>query len=246
MKSSILSIIRKKIPERQRLRLRKQLFRWSHPAFLGTLRRTTPLSDNWGIERGTPVDRYYIERFLESYRSDIHGNVLEIKDSSYTNRFGSGVLQRDVLDVDPTNPMATFIADLARAESVPSERFDCFVITQTLQFILDLRAAIEHCHRILRPGGVILVTVPVVSRIDGALVKVDYWRFTTASCLALFGEIFGLENITVQAYGNVLTAIAFLSGMATEELSRRELDINDEHFPIIITVRAVKAQDIYK
>jgi hypothetical protein len=209
MKSRILSIVQNKIPAQERLRLRKQFRRLSRPALLGTLRRTTPLSYSWGIDRGQPVDRYYIERFLESYSKDIHGNVLEIKDSGYTNRFGRGVLQRDVLDID--------------------------------QFILDLRAAAGHCHRILRPGGVLLATLPVVSRIDRALATVDYWRFTTASCLALFGEVFGLENVTVQAHGNVLTAIAFLSGMAREELSRRELEANDQYFPIIITVRAVKA-----
>jgi SAM-dependent methyltransferase len=241
MKSRILSIVQNKIPPQERLRMRKQFRRLSRPALLGTLRRTTPLSYSWGIDRGQPVDRYYIERFLESYSKDIRGNVLEIKDSGYTNRFGRGVLQRDVLDIDSSNPLATFVADLARAEAIPAESFDCFIITQTLQFILDLRAAAGHCHRILRPGGVLLATVPVVSRIDRALASVDYWRFTTASCLALFGEVFGLENVTVQAHGNVLTAIAFLSGMAREELSRRELEANDQYFPIIITVRAVKA-----
>ncbi len=243
MKFSILSIIRKKIPERQRLLLRKQLLRWSHPAFLGTLRRTTPLSDNWGIERGTPVDRYYIERFLESCSKDIQGNVLEIKDSSYTKSFGSGVSKVDVLDIDASNSAATIIADLSKADPIASESFDCFIFNQTLQLIYDFHAALRQSHRILRPGGVLLATVPGLCRVERAYAKSDYWRFTTASCLALFGEVFGLENITVQAYGNVLTAIAFLSGMATEELSRRELDISDEHFPVIITVRAIKAKD---
>ena len=42
---------------------------------LGTIRRTTPLSDHWGRERGTPVDRYYIERFLAAERDVIRGRV---------------------------------------------------------------------------------------------------------------------------------------------------------------------------
>lgn len=232
------------IDERIRSDQRKRLRRLFRPAWLGTLRRTTPLSDQYGYDRGTPVDRYYIERFLEENRRDIHGRVLEVKDSGYTDRYGVGVERRDVLDIDPTNPHATIIANLSAADAIASDQFHCFLVTQTLQLIYDSRAAIAHAHRILRPGGVLLVTVPVVSRVvpeDG--LKTDYWRFTSASCLALFGHVFGPEQITVRSFGNVLTSIAFLAGIACEELSSRELDVNDEYFPLIITVRAVKTKD---
>lgn len=231
----------RRIDERIRPDQRKRLRRIFRPAWFGTLRRTTPLSDQYGYDRGTPVDRYYIERFLEEHRRDIHGCVLEIKDSSYTDRYGVGVERRDVLDIDPTNPHATLIANLAAADAIASDQFDCFLLTQTLQLIYDTRAAIAHAHRLLRTGGTLLVTVPVVSRVvpeDG--LKIDYWRFTIASCLALFGQVFGSEHVTVRSHGNVLTSIAFLAGIAYEELSSIELDANDEYFPLIVTVRAVK------
>src|SRR5713226_1838949 len=99
-------------------RWRRRLRRLVRPAWLGTLRRLTPLSDSWGFDRGMPVDRFYIEHFLEQHRQDIRGRVLEIRDSTYTNRFGTHVEQRDVLDVNPTNSQATFIADLAAAQAV--------------------------------------------------------------------------------------------------------------------------------
>ena len=242
-----------RIPEENRYLRRSQLEhhpgikglrRFVRPAWLGTLRRTTPISDHWGFDRGTPVDRYYIEHFLEQYRSDIHGRVLEIKDSGYTDRYGSAVEGVEVLDIDPANPKATIVADLAAAEAVSSDQFDCFILTQTLQLIYNTRAALAHAHRILRPGGVLLVTVPTVSRIvPRGGVKSDYWRFTIASCSSLFGEVFEAEDISVRSYGNVLTAIAFLTGMAAEELSRRELEVNDEYFPLLVTVRAVKPYD---
>ncbi|HVG01029.1 MAG TPA: methyltransferase domain-containing protein [Chloroflexia bacterium] len=146
----------------------------------------------------------------------------------------------DILDIDPTNANATIIADLAAAGAVPPGTFDCFVLTQTLQFIYDTRAAVGHIHRILKPGGVLLTTVPAVSRIGRSLKSTDYWRFTPASCRQLFAEEFGAEQTTVFAYGSVLTGVAFLSGMAQEELSRRELDAHDEYFPVVVAVRAVK------
>ena len=225
-------------PSAWRFRLRR-LFR---PAWLGTLRRTTPLSPHWGVDRGTPVDRYYIEGFLNAHRSDIRGRVLEVKDSSYTRQFGQDVAVADVLDADARNPLATVVADLAAADGVPSNSYDCFILTQTLQFIYDTRAALQHCWRVLRPGGVLLVTVPVVSRV---LPEVDflrdYWRFTGPSCSALFGERFGPTRVTVRPRGNVLSSIAFLTGMAYEELSTRELEADDPDFPLIVTVRAVKS-----
>jgi SAM-dependent methyltransferase len=198
------------------------------------------LSDGFGFDRGTPIDRYYIESFLEENRAAIRGRVLEVKDSKYTQRFGGDVVTRDVLDVDPTNRNATMVADLAAAESVPAETFDCFVLTQTLQYIFDARSAISHAHRILRPGGILLCTVPAISRIERGFLDSEYWRFTPASCRQLFGTAFGPANVTVRTYGNVLAAIAFLMGMASEELRRRELADHDEFFPVIVAIRARK------
>lgn len=235
MRARIAINLPDKIPPEQRRHLLQRLRR---PAWLGTLRRTTPLSDWWGYDRGIPVDRYYIEHFLEQHRRDIRGRVLEIKDSGYSDRYGAGVERCDVLDIDQSNPRATLVADLTAADAIPSDQFDCFVLTQTLQFIYDTRAALRHAHRILRPGGVLLVTVPAVSRLDRRMT--DYWRLTAASCAALFGEVFGAEQVSVRSYGNVLTAIAFLAGMAQQELSRRELETCDERFPVIVAIRAIK------
>ncbi len=218
----------------------QRLRRLRRPAFLGTLRRTRPLSDAWGYDRGTPVDRYYIERFLGENRDAIRGRVLEVKDSGYTERFGADVHEQDVLDVDPANPQATIVADLAAADAVPSESFDCFILTQTLQYIYDLRAAVVHIHRILRPRGALLVTVPALSRIEPGCLEDEYWRLTVASCRALLAEVFPPDRIAVRSYGNVLAGIAFLAGLAAEELRPRELAEHDPYFPLLIAARAEK------
>lgn len=219
--------------------LRFRLRRILRPARFGLFRRTSPVSTNWGFDRGTPVDRYYIERFLNENREDIHGRVLEVKDTGYSRRFGVGVTQYDVLDIDDSNQDATLIADLSKADDIPSEVFDCFILTQTLQWIFDIRPSVENAYRLLRPNGVLLVTVPSVSRIDTDA-RDDFWRFTQASCKRLFGEVFGAKNVALKSYGNVLTCCAFLQGMAHEELSESELSKNDDLFPLVVGVRAVK------
>jgi hypothetical protein len=219
--------------------IRNRLRRWFSPAWMGTLRRTKPVSSGWGFDRGRPVDRYYIDSFLEEHTQDIHGRVLEILNSDYARRFGSRIEQADILDIDPANQQATIIADLTAAGSIANDLFDCFILTQTLQLIYDVKSAIAHSHRILRPGGVLLATVPAVSRLAGEGYT-DYWRFTPASCACLFGEIFGPHQVTITAYGNVLSAVAFLEGIAYEELLKRELDVLDERYPVLLAIRAVK------
>ncbi len=219
--------------------LRQRLQRLRRPAFLGTIRRTRPLSDTWGRDRGSPVDRYYVERFLESHGDDIHGRVLEVADSRYTTRFGRGVVEAAVLDKDPSNTAATIVADLADPDALPEAAFDCFIVTQTLQYVFDVTTAVAAIHRLLRPGGVALVTVPSVTRIAASAgVDGDYWRFTGAACTRLFADF---QSVEISSYGNVLANVAFLVGMAREELSRRELDRHDPFFPLLVCVRARKS-----
>lgn len=216
------------------------LRRRRRPVRFGSLRRLEPVSDRWGYDRGTPVDRWYIERFLTEHRGDIAGRVLEVKDRSYTDRFGTGVTASDVLDVDAGNPLATYVADLATAEAIPTGEVDCFVLTQTLQYVFDLPAAVAHVHRILRPGGVVLATLPAVSRISPSTLT-DCWRFTPLAAQRLFDERFGAEHVSAAGRGNVLTQVAFLHGLAAEELESAELETDDPLFPLLVCVRARKA-----
>jgi SAM-dependent methyltransferase len=223
-----------------RARVRKRMRRLTRPAWLWSLRRSKPLSDVWGRERGEPIDRYYIEQFLDQHPHLIQGRVLEVLNSDYTRRFGSSVERSDVLDIDPDNRDATIVADLSKADSIAADTFDCFILTQTLQFIEDVPSALSHVHRILRPGGTVLATLPAVSRIGRSYLDNEYWRFTAAGAAALFSRAFEGGEVEVRSRGNALVAAAFLLGIAKEELRERELEEDDAFFPLIVTVRATK------
>jgi SAM-dependent methyltransferase len=215
------------------------------PVNWGDLRRVTPISNVWGLDRGGPLDRYYIKNFLERNRADITGHVLEVKDPWCTDTYGTGVTHVDVLDIDAANERATIVADLSTPGSVPIDAFDCFVFTQTLHIIYDIRAVLSNVYRLLKPEGVVLCTLPAVSRInyeDGGLESGDFWRFTSASVRRLFGEFFAPDSYEVAGFGNVLTCVAFLHGLSPDELTRDELDFVDPWFPLIYCVRAVKSR----
>ena len=210
---------------------------------VGSLRRFTPLSRQFGFDRGLPIDRHYIEGFLSKNALDICGHVLEVADNTCTRRFGGDrVTKSDVLHPEPGNPNGTIVGDLTCADHIPSGTIDCVLLTQTLQFIYDVPAAIRTVQRILKPGGVVLATVPGISPLSRY--DMEKWShfsaFTTQSARRLFAEVFPASNVRVEAHGNVLAATAFLYGMASQELRQKELDSCDPDYELIITVRAVK------
>jgi SAM-dependent methyltransferase len=210
---------------------------------MGDLGATSPISRIWGFDRGTPVDRYYIERFLERRRDDVHGRVLEVLNNDYTVRYGGDrVDHSDVLHHEPGNPRATVVADLTLGDSIPSGTYDCIICTQTLQFIYEVAPAVSTLHRILKPGGTLLVTVPGITQISRADMDSsgDYWRFTSVAARRLLEGVFGEDTVEVEAHGNVAAAAAFLHGIAAEELQRDQLDFLDPDYEVIITVRAQK------
>ena len=169
---------------------------------------------------------------------------MEIGDNSYTKAFGGArVATSDVLHVTEGNPMATIVGDLTRADHIPSDSFDCIILTQTLQLMFDVRAATETLHRILKPNGVLLATFPGITHIARDEWTASwYWHFTTLSAKRLFEEVFAPSHVQVQSHGNVLASAAFLYGLAVDELDKEELDYCDPDYELLITVKAVKAK----
>lgn len=231
---------------RRRLRpVRRAYVDWRkrRPPDLGDLHRVTPIDPNWGFERGTPIDRVYVERFVGAHASDIRGRVLEIAAPDYTTRFGTGVERVDVLMAREGNAQATIVADLADAPQIPDGTFDCAIVTQTLQFVWDVSAALSTLHRILAPGGVLLATVPGITKISPPEDEEfgEWWHFTARSARRLAEQAFGEGAVEVEAFGNVLAAAGFLYGLAASDLRAEELDAHDRLYEVVVGVRAVKS-----
>ncbi len=247
MKPSVIGIIRKLLCRQRRqwsqpLRYRESSSSREDRVQFGSLRRLTPFDRDYGFNRGQPIDRIYIEYFLKRCAADIKGNVLEIGEDTYTRRFGGNRVQaREILHVHANHPQATLIGDLTHAGHIPSEAFDCLIITQTLQLIYNVPAAVATLYRILKPGGVLLATVPGITQLSqDEWQETWYWSFTTQSLRRLFCDQFPAGEIAVEAYGNVLAASAFLYGLAAEELAPCELAYRDPQFEMLIAIKAVK------
>jgi SAM-dependent methyltransferase len=192
----------------------------------------TPLSDCYGYDRGTPVDRPYIDAFLTAHAALLHGDGAEVKDATYLLRHGGPRLTSvTIIDIDRQNPSATLLTDLSRQGSLPIGTFDCIVLTQTLQLLADPAAALRDCSAALRPGGTLLLTVPSVARISPSGGPADRWRFTPAGLRELLAGWPGPTTVT--GYGNLRTCVAALLGEAAEELTPTEIEHHDPRFPLL-------------
>ena len=200
----------------------------------GNLRRTTPFSSTFGFERGTPIDRYYLHRFLTRHRDVITGDVLEVQNSSYTERFGRAVARADTFDIVPQSA-PTHRCDFSHCEDViPGAAYDCLLLPNTLPHLRELDLALAHARRVVRPGGTILASAAGLLPLTGDVP--DYWRLSPDGWRERLRDAWPGAAIDVAGHGNCLAAIAAQLGLAVEELSEAELDVPDPRYPVLTTI----------
>jgi hypothetical protein len=212
------------------------------PSSMGTLRSLEPVSRQFGFDRGTPIDRVYIDHFMKTHSDAITGDVLEVGDNQYTKKYGKK-LNRSVVLRGKASGSESYDGDLTNPETLePIGQFDCIIATQVLNFIFDVPAAVNGLHLLLRKGGIGLFTVAGLSQISRYDFDRwgDYWRFTTLSAQRVFDIQFGTGKTEVRPYGNVLAATGFIQGMAAEEFTHEELFHVDPDYQIMIAIKVVK------
>ncbi|SCY09346.1 hypothetical protein SAMN02910292_00853 [Lachnospiraceae bacterium XBB2008] len=211
-----------------------------------------PVSRIFGLDRGTPIDRYYIEHFLDTYKPSIEQlnrkagirdaiRFFEVGDNTYSKEiaqyYTNVQTELEILDYSAGQ-------DLTDIATLKKDYYDVFVCTQTLNFIYDIKEAILGAYYTIRNGGYLLATMAAtitpISRYD-----MDrwghYWGVTDLCAKNIFSEVFGEKNVTVITYGNALAATAFIQGIAVEDLESRELlDEVDKDYQVLLGIVAQK------
>ena len=211
------------------------------------LSRNKPISNLFGTDRGQPVDRYYIEKFLSANSDNIRGIILEVAEDTYSRKYATKKNKEtqifETLTFNGKGKPSTIIGDLTKPETLPENRYDCFICTQTYNFIYNVKQAIAGTYFLLKNGGIVMATVAGISQISRYDMGRwgDYWRFTDKSVLNLFEEVFGKGNVEIVTFGNVLACMAFLQGVAVEDLPNHALlDDFDQDYQLIIGIKAKK------
>lgn len=196
-----------------------------------------PFTEQFVTERGTPVDRYYIERFLQEHRNLIKGDVLEIEDNLYTKKFGiSGEFRSIVMDYSSKAPYIDFNADLESGDGIRENIADCFIITQTLMYIFDVKSAAANIGRLLKKNGYALITCSGLSQNSVRCMDDygSYFNFNPAVFRRMFEDENSLDVLETGSYGNVKTVSAHIAGLCCEDLTESDFSYNDKHYPLIV------------
>lgn len=200
-----------------------------------------PVSKRFGLERGTAIDRFYIEKFLADYRENIKGTVMEIAENRYTEMFFENVSESVILHVNGWGD-GVIKGNLATGEGIEENRIDCLICTQTIQMIYDIHSVVRNIFKLLKPGGTVMLTASAIAQLSLYDYKNwgEYWRFTDQSMRNLLSETFKEDQIEVYTYGNMKAAIAFMFGLCQEDMNPADLEYQDEQFPMIIAAIARK------
>ena len=196
-----------------------------------------PLERDFGIRRGIPIDRYYIEKFL-SENNCISGNVLEIGDNRYSKKFGKNIISH-VLRGKNGMDYINLDGSLLEYETLSNYGlFNTLIITNVLSFIFDHNKALENLSKIIDKGGKCLITVNGLSGMSNYDNDRwgDYWRYSEKSLSKLLRKYF--KQFEIKSYGNASTAAGIILGLTKEDYSEQILDILDKSYPVVICAKA--------
>lgn len=204
----------------------------------GDLKKTVPICQAFGLTRGTPVDRYYLRKFIAEIQPEIVGNILEVggtpKDKDfYQLNLDSGSYYR-ILNLEP-GPGVDITGDVHDVSVIEPNSVDSVIIFNVLEHCYAPWLAVENIHTWLKAGGKCFAMVPSAIRVHAT--PVDYWRPLPDAFAWLFRK-FSHQKLYV--YGNPITVIASYHGIAVEELTSEELDAFHPDYPVATCIVAKK------
>lgn len=125
---------------------------------------------------------------------DVGGGRTAPHDDAWNER-----LRRVRIDISPTH-RPDVVAD-AMALPIREESVDAVVMSQLLEHLTEPDRAVAEAHRVLRPGGTLVGSVPFLVGIHGD--PADYFRYTESGLRHLLGRF---REVTVRPLGNHLGA----------------------------------------
>jgi SAM-dependent methyltransferase len=126
----------------------------------------------------------------------LSGHVLDVgcghrPYEAWAPKGGNGVTRYTGLDVTPGEGVDVVVG-ANDVWPIADHSVDCLIFTQVLEHVADRHHVLGQMSRVLKPGGVILLTVPFIFVAHG--LPHDYARFTTAGVRALFEDQYDVAD----------------------------------------------------
>lgn len=202
----------------------------------GDFRGQLPFCPQFGSLRGTPIDRYYLDKFIAEIREEVVGNTLEIGGKK-DNRLLYGVNKAaPYLTMDLAGKGLDIIGDAHDISAVEKGSLDSVIIFNVLEHCQRPWVVVDNIYEWLKDNGQVFCMVPNAQRVHNF--PKDYWRIFPDAIDSLFARF---PHRKLYIYGNPLTTIASYMGVAAEELKAEELDAAQENYPVASCIHARKA-----
>lgn len=195
-----------------------------------------PIRGNMGNGIGKSMSRYYVEEFIQSHKSEISGDIVEIGRNVYRDTIPQENINSYLcLDIEEY-PDVDIVADVQHMPQVHDEIFDSVICTQVLEHVPNPFLAINELYRVLRPGGTLFLTVPFLNNLH--MKPHDYWRFTEYSMRLLLNSF---ASVRTTSHGSTYYHILATMGLSSLEVDMSLKNADSEmEFPIIISAIATK------
>jgi SAM-dependent methyltransferase len=204
-------------------------------------RRRLPVDPGGGSGRGTPIDRYYVAQFVTACAADVRGRVLVFRDAAIIADHADRPVAIDVIDVQPENAGVTVLADPGSPGAIDASSKDCIVLVDCLRWAVDIPATLANMWQGLAPGGALLVAIPAAAPMTDDALGPDRWRLTPAGLEEVLMRACPAAESEIMTFGSAVSTVAFMAGLAAEDLNAAELDAHDPRFPAVVTARVRKA-----
>jgi SAM-dependent methyltransferase len=109
------------------------------------------------------------------------------------------------LDVEARAEGVTYISDAVSMTGVPRSAFDTVLCLEVLEHVPDPRAVLASIASVLKPGGMLVLTAPHLSRLHEE--PHDYFRYTSHGLRAL-AQSAGLEVVELAGHAGLLSFLS--------------------------------------
>jgi len=139
---------------------------------------------------------------LPALRRHLRGACLDVGagDAPYRPLVSDCVTSYDTFDVEPRDVELTYRGDAQSMTDVPSKRYDSVMSLEVLEHVPRPDLAAAELFRVLKPGGVLVCSVPHLSRLHEE--PNDYHRFTAYGLRHLL-ERSGFEILEISRTGGL-------------------------------------------
>lgn len=162
---------------------------------------------------GKSIGRILMNETLRQWQGEISGVILDLacgRDPSYRRLLGLKENEEKLhlvgLDYNPAF-RPTVVADLTRPLPFKDAVADGVIVSSFLYIVSDPNALLGEVQRVLKSGGWLLLTAPLVY--PHTPEPTDYWRFTEES-LRLLLRRSGFVEAAIMPFGGRFSAAAYL------------------------------------